>query len=190
MARTPRAPPDGTARVGRAVASFLAVTPRQTLAAESGGEAPKISAPIPIFGLGAPEEQSSPATLLARTKFLGWRYLVFADQSAHVADLRQQKGAPQITRGSDLANRIVDAGHFAEEAVQDDGEYEARLLDLSLLGRTLLWMKSGDPAKPDRFFSLGRTPKELKPEALLDELSTAERVKAVGNKNPNPEAGG
>jgi hypothetical protein len=190
MARTPRAPPDGTARVGRAVASFLAATPRQTLAAESGGEAPKVSAPIPIFGLAAPDEQSSPATLLARTQFVGWRYLVFAGQSTHVADLRQPKGAPQITRGGDLANRIVDAGHFAEEAVHDDGGYEARLLDLSLLGRTLLWMKSSDPAKPDRFFSLARMPKELEPKALMDELSTAERIKATGDKNPNPEAGG
>jgi hypothetical protein len=185
-------PADGVERVGRAVSALAAFERPMVAAYAAGGRAFDVSAPLPIYSLGKPDSSSKPSDLLDRARFVGWRYLVFGGPIAYVADLRQEGTAkkPKLVRSPELASNVLKAGRLAEKVINSDASYDVRLLDLDLLGHSALWLVSEDIAKPDHFVSLGGKPREIDARQFLEEVSAAERAKAVTFASTSGESGG
>jgi hypothetical protein len=183
-------PTDGSTRVGQAVAAFTAVS-RGPGVLDADDAIAQISEPIPIYSIGAPQEDSLPDTLLERAHRVGWRYLVFHGATGNVADLKSHPGdRPELIRGDDLVEQIVASGKLAEKVVDDTSRFSIRLLDLSILGQAVLWLASKKGDQSDRFFSLSPTPEELDPVEFLGRMSHAEKLKAAAYANTSDEAGG
>ena len=190
MASSPDQPPeDGAARISQAVADYAAVG-QQLRDGEAGGGAQEVTAPIPVYGLGMPDPDSDPTTLLSRTQRVAWRYLVLNGSGPSVADLQTYASHPVLNEEAGLADRIIAAGRVAEERVGNDPAYELRLLDLSMLGHSYLWAASGDENKPDRIFTLDDQPAEANVPDVLERASTAERQKGLAFATGTDDSGG
>ena len=182
-------PRDGASRIANAISDYAAVA-RPYLDSEIGGGAMEVTAPIPVYGLGMPDPDSAPSTILARTKRVAWRYLVPTSLGPKVADIRANATHPVLNEEPALANNIVEAGKVAEISVGNDPAYELRLLDLPVLGQSFLWAASGNPSKPDRLFSLVDKPAEVNVTDIMERASTAERQKGVAFASGTEESGG
>jgi hypothetical protein len=182
-------PDDGAGRVARMVSSFKAVN-RDLALLEAGGTAMNVSEPIPIYGIGQPQSDSQPSNLLDRVHRVGWRYLVFEGNDMHVADIKPDASdRPELIRSPKLVQQIVKTGRFAE-AVADSTHYNIRLLDLSILGQSVLWLASKKGGDPDRFFALSPEARELNAGDFLKQMSAAERQKAAAYASTSDESGG
>jgi hypothetical protein len=182
-------PDDGAGRVARMVSSFKSVN-RDLGLLEAGGDAMRVSEPIPIYGIGQPQSNSQPSNLLDRVHRVGWRYLVFQGNDMHVADIKPDAGdRPELIRSPKLVQQIVKTGRLAE-AVADYSHYNIRLLDLSILGQSVLWLAGKDSGDRDRFFALSPEARELDASDFLKQMSTAERQKAAAFASSSDESGG
>jgi hypothetical protein len=182
-------PDDGAGRVARTVSAFSAVT-RGPGVLEAGGDAIRVSEPIPIYGIGAPERNSAPDNLLDRVHRIGWRYLVFEGNEMHVADIKPDRSErPELLRSPKLVQQILETGKLAEAAAKD-APYSIRLLDLSILGQSVLWLAGKGGNEPDRFFALSPVARELDAGEFLKQMSTVERQKAAAFASTLDESGG
>jgi len=106
-------------------------------------------------------------------------------------DLPEAGGqAPEMLAGADVADNLVRSGKAAEGVAERDTEYEARILDLNLIGDSVLWLHSKDSSSVDRFVSFGDAPKEIDPAALSKRLRTAANRKITAMDAAGDEAGG
>lgn len=183
-------PEDGPEQVGRAVAAFTAVGRGPGLL-DADGEAVNVSKPLPIYSIGKPQMDSRPTELLKRARRIGWRYLVFQGDSWNIADIKPaHSDRPELIRSDDLVQQVMASGKLAETLTADEADYSVRMLDLSILGQSVLWLVSSQPEKPDRFFSLSPTAKELDAADFLKRMSDAEKQKAQGFASARGESGG
>jgi hypothetical protein len=150
-----------------------------------------ISEPIPIYSIGEPQRDSTPDTLLKRTHLVGWRYLVFQGDTLNVADIKSERSdRPELIRSNDLVQQIVASGKLAEQKVGNTSDFSIRLLDLSILGQSVLWLASKKGDRADRFFSLSPNAQELNPNEFLRRMSEAEKQKAAAFATTLGESGG
>lgn len=182
-------PGDGARRVARTVSALSAVNLAPGVL-EAGGEAIRVSEPIPIYGIGAPRLDSKPTNLLDRVHRIGWRYLVFEGNEMHVADIKPERSErPELIRSSSLVEQILNTGKLAQAAV-DGVPYSIRLLDLSILGQSVLWLVGKDDNQPGRFFALSPDARELDAGEFLNKMSAVERQKAAAFASTLDESGG
>jgi hypothetical protein len=191
MAQEEDSPPrDGADRVARTLGAFSAVTRGPGLL-EAGGEPARISEPIPIYAIGEPRTDSTPENLLSRARQVGWRYLVFQGNDLSVADIKPGRSdRPELIRSRELVDQIVDSGKLAQETVPREAGYQIRLLDLSILGESVLWLVSKGANSPDRFFGLSPSAHELEPAQFLRRMSGMEQKKAAAFSATLGESGG
>jgi len=195
----PGEPNDGASRVANAVRAFAGASRRAAPGGElsfdidrspdeAGGAALKMAEPLPIYAVDPRIEADDPLAAAART---GSRYLIFGVNDVHVADLPDDDFAtPDLINSADLASRIVAASKLADGKIDKDKGYQARILDLNLLGNSVLWLKSDADDAPDRFFSLDKKPREIPASTLLPRITHAAQEKRMGLATGHDEAGG
>ena len=114
-----------------------------------GGAQLKISQPLPVYRLGL--EHVLRPDLLKRAVHTGWRYLLegTAGGSVGYADVKEPKGG--VAKFSSLshnknANRLMEAAHLAQKiAAGLSDDYEARVLDISALYTSAIWLDGRSP---------------------------------------------
>lgn len=192
--KSSRGPARGVERVGQALSALSGDTSLgMAMAAESGGVAAQnlLSRPLPVYGadlesLRALAGREHGLEHLQRT---GWRYLVLDDSDLQAADLVGRRKQPTLHFGDDLAARIGEAGKLAEQTADERLDYEPRILDLGMLGASLLWLKSKNP-KADLFFTLDAAPYQVDRERLLRRLAVeAERKLAAFEEDRADDSG-
>jgi hypothetical protein len=122
---------------------------------------------------------------------VGWRYLVFQGDTLNVADIKSERSdRPELIRSNDLVQQIVASGKLAEQKVGNTSDFSIRLLDLSILGQSVLWLASKKGDRADRFFSLSPNAQELNSNEFLRRMSEAEKQKAAAFATTLGESGG
>jgi hypothetical protein len=115
------------------------------MGAPIGGAAPsqpKTRNPLPLYVVSL--EDIRDEYFLKRATQVGWRYLIFDNGPAAVADVRVTADLTpklsQLTRGP-IAQRLDGAMHYAQEAYGEArAVYEPRMLDIPELNTAALWM--------------------------------------------------
>lgn len=176
--RSRSGPGDGADRVAQALSALsFSRAEAPDLAVEYGGAiAPsQLSRPLPVYGidLTSIEDLAFGRRDLDALPQSGWRYLVLDDSGIQAADLAEGSERPTLQVGGDMAERIAAAGRLAERRVDQDTDYEPRLLDPAFLGEPVLWLKSTSRRQADRFFSLRLKPRELSRDHLVRRLAAA-----------------
>lgn len=185
-------PAGGEAKVGN---TFSAVTegPANLFAAEVGGAAPTATMrkPVPIFAVDLTRLRDAGAAALDEARRTGWRYLVEHEARLHAIDLPEGgEREPIVLAGDEISKNLAKAARKAAGIADPTIDYEPRILDLNLIGNSVLWLHSaGDPAA-DRFVSLAANPSEIKCEALLKRLQAAADRKLTALGGAGDEAGG
>lgn len=184
-------PANGDERVGN---FFSAVTegPANPFKTEAGGApAARLRKPVPIFALDMEMLRDTGPGALDQARRTGWRYLVDHPAGLDVIDLPEEPdGRPRMLVSSEIGGRLARSGNKAEKIAADNGEYEPRILDLNLIGNSVLWLHKPNEPDGDRFISLSGTPRELKSDALFRRLSVAAGRKLNAMKGTGKEAGG
>jgi hypothetical protein len=185
-------PPGGEARIAEAF-SALTDGPPNMFDAELGGGAPaaQIRRPLPIFSVDLGRLRDEGLDALAGATRTGWRYLIQHGSGMNVMDLPEGGGnAPEMLTGGGVADNLVRTGKTAERIARNDADYEPRILDLNLIGDSVLWLHSKDANVADRFVSLGAKPTEVGAAALVERLRTAAERKLTAMGAAGDEAGG
>lgn len=185
-------PENGEALVGNA---FSAMTegPANLFESEAVGAAPaaRILRPIPIFAIDLDRLYDEGAGALRHAWRKGWRYLVEHDDGMDVVDLPESGNRqPEMIAGGEVADNLVRSARKAERIAEAGPDYELRLLDLNLIGDSVLWLHDPSGAREERFVSLARTPRELKPEALVQRLRAEATRKLSAIASAGTEGGG
>lgn len=184
--------PPTTAATDRKARKALRALALETLAplssgdAESGGSAPEPVEAIPIY---AP--RIGPRTRSLRSaRQIGWRYLVTNSDDVGAVDVATETGTEaQLVGQPEVAERLARAARLVEDAAGTDADdYEMRLLDLSMIGDSVLWLANRKGA--DRFFTYGEEPKEIDEEQIRRTLQDGARAIRANARNADPEAGG
>lgn len=145
---------------------------------------PTPSAPIPIY---APPLGDAPS--LAAAAQTGWRYLVTNSDRVGAIDVGTGKRArPELVCDASLAERLARAVRIAVRRVEGEGDYELRLLDLSLVGDSLIWLASR--AGADRFFTYAEMPEEVAAADVAETIRKGARALDAVRRSADPEAGG
>lgn len=101
-------------------------------------------APLPLWKIGIAELAQGGAAALEAARQEGWHYIVANQGPAPLVELSADE-EPQVlglTRGA--GDRLSEAAVAAEESVDPDHAFEARVLDLRPVGMMLLWLHSDD----------------------------------------------
>jgi hypothetical protein len=102
----------------------------------------------------------------------GWRVRTVDSHGEQLVDLARE-GAPVAVRRGVSGNILARAADLAESTADPGVDYEARLLDFGQLGLSALWLHHD--ADDDRFYILGRQPRELKEDELISEAERRAR---------------
>ncbi len=182
-------PVDGQARAG---AEFAASRPRrERLELEAGGAEALIAQPIPTFSVEIATLAEAGLEALEAAHRTGWRYLAVSGDSLSLVDIPEQEDrSAELLTGSEAGGNLAASGRLAEELVRDAGEYEPRVLDLNLIGNSVLWLRARDAGDSDRFVTLGPEPHEIGGEELIGSLQRAAEEKLVSMRTAQGEAGG
>lgn len=185
-------PEGGEARIAEAF-SALTDGPANLFMAEAGGAEPaaRVAQPVPIFALDLERLRDLGAEALREARRTGWRYIVEHPSGIEVMDLPEAGGGePEMLAGGEVARNLVRTGRRAEALAEADADYEPRILDLNLIGNSVLWLHNRSNPGADRFVSLARVPRELDPKALLARLRAAAARKLAAMRGAAAEAGG
>lgn len=185
-------PQDGEALVGNA---FSAMTegPANLFKAEFGGADPaaRIRRPIPIFAVDLERLYQSGASALRDARRTGWRYLVEHEAGLDAVDLPESEDPqPEILAGGGIADNLARSARMAERIADERVNYEPRILDLNLIGDSVLWLHDASDPGADRFVSLRGTPHALKPEAMFRRLQIEAGRKLNAMAVAGDESGG
>jgi hypothetical protein len=175
--------------------AFTAMTPASPslFKSEAGGEAPqaRIRRPIPIFAVDLQRLCELGAGALEGAQRIGWRYLVEHGTNLDVVDLPEDRNrGPELLAGGAVGGNLARSGGKAEKITEAEIDYEPRILDLNLIGNSVLWLHNSERPSTDRFVSLADNPRELKPEALIKRLQSAAMRKLSVLSAATGEAGG
>lgn len=148
-----------------------------------GGLVAQLARPIPIF---APS--STPRASLKTARQTGWRYVVADSDRIGAIDIATDdaKGA-QVIADPSVADRFGRALHAAANRLDDD-DYELRLLDLNLIGDSVLWLHR--PDKEDRFFALAGDHDEIAAAEIARRVQRGLDTLGASRSNRDAEAGG
>lgn len=133
-------PSEGPALVARRLRSLRTATEQKALS-ESGTRA-QAAAPLPLYTIPLDRLAVDPSP--ADAVRFGWRYITVEGDTLSVVDLLADgEGAltPHAVIRGRPAQALVDAGSGAEAATTG-GTYEARILDLTIIGMLGLWMSA------------------------------------------------
>jgi len=187
-----RGPPGGKAEIGKA---FSAITdgPGDIFKAEDGGalDAAFVRRPIPVFAIDFETLTEAPVQALQKARRTGWRYVVEHGEGMNIVDLPiGSESDPELLSGTGLAGNLARSARKAARIADDRVDYEPRILDLNLIGDSVLWLHCAGKPAMDRFVSLRGRPHELKPEALIKRMQIAAARKLCAFQNADDEAGG
>lgn len=187
-----RGPASGTAAVGSA---FSAMTPgpADLFRSEAGGAAAdaNIRKPIPIYSVDLEQLCESGIKSLKEARRTGWRYVIEHDNGLEVVDLPAGADAePELLAGGALGQNLARSGRKAARIAEDGVDYQPRILDLNLIGNSVLWLHSAKRPSRDRFISLAANPSELKPDALIRRIRNAAERKLNAMAGAGDEGGG
>lgn len=183
-------PEGGAARARRAFAA-MSHRPAAVAHAQEGGAPAAVNRPIPIFAPDLERLRDDGAAALTDAPRTGWRYLVGHQAGLAVVDLPEgERSEPRLLADPGLGARLARSGRKAERAADPGGNYEARILDLNLIGNSVLWLRHQDDRAGDLFVSLSETPKLLDPKTMFRQLQGAAARKLVALKGAGSEAGG
>lgn len=184
-------PPDGLSRVA---AALPAMPPSGLEGLEAGGaEGPQISQPIATFAVDLEDMAQSGMGAIDRARQTGWRYLTKQGAELSLVDLPEREdGADEaeLLISGEAGGQLAASGRLAEELARDGGDYEARILDLNLIGDSVLWLRARDLGEDDRFVSLGPEPHEIEGDQLVAKLERAAAAKLTSMRAAEGEAGG
>jgi hypothetical protein len=155
-----------------------------------GGTRPLAAAePLPIYSIpiSTLAEAENPLDEAAQH---GWRVLTEDGAGKRLVDLKgaDADAMPSVVRGARSAAMLEKAGEVAVQTAPSEVSYQARVLDLSKVGMSLLWLHAhGD--EEDRFYSLTDEPREMFPAEVIDAArkSAQRRLEAT---DPASEQGG
>lgn len=161
------------------------------LGTETDVPAARIRMPVPIFTVDLTDLQNEGMAGLDRARRTGWRYLVEHPAGLSALDLAEGGDRhPELLGGSDVALNLARSARKAERIANADADYEARILDLNMIGDSVLWLRDQSNTGKDRFISLSRTPKELKPQSLIERLRRQAGRKVMAMASAGRRAGG
>jgi hypothetical protein len=183
-------PSGGAAKASRA---FSAMSHRPVAAedVQAGGASARVNQPLPIFAPDLARLRDEGAAALADAPRTGWRYLVGHKAGLAVVDLPEaEQSQPRLLADPGLGARLARSGRKAERAADPGANYEARILDLNLIGNSVLWLRHQNDQSGDLFVSLGETPKVLDPKTMFRQLQGAAARKLTALKSAGSEGGG
>lgn len=128
--------------------------------------------PLPIYTIAIETLANELPSQIADASHQGWRVRTVDAQGEQLVDLGET-GEPLAVRRGQSTEILKRSVALAEQVVEPDVAYEARLLDFGQLGLSALWLYQEHGA--DRFFSLDREPHELKEDDLLADASARAR---------------
>jgi hypothetical protein len=190
--RSHAGPHDGAARVGTAYSAmtdgpanlFVAAIPEEVPAAQIGH-------PIPNYALDLEQLSRSGRAALADARCIAWRYLVVDAAKLSLVEVPEEvESEPELIVSHGLVRNLARTARLAERVAEPDRDYEPRILDLDLIGESVLWMHDGARPDTDLFFSLRPTPHRLKPVALFRRLGAAASRKLAAMATAGSEGGG
>lgn len=187
-----RGPDDGAEIVGN-VFSAMTEGPADIFSAEAGGTGPaaRIRRPLPIYSVDLRRLRDQGAKALETARRTGWRYIVEHGSRLNVIDLPEGGDRqPRILGAGEVGGNLTRSGRKSERIVEDEVDYEPRILDLNIIGDSVLWLHAPDPSMPDRFVSLAKGARELNAEALIKRIRTAAERKLTAMEGVTGEAGG
>ena len=159
--------------------------------AREGATPARVNQPMPVFAPDLARLRDDGAAALADAPRTGWRYLVDHPTGLAVVDLPEgERSQPRLLADPGLGARLARSGRKAERAADPNATYEARILDLNLIGNSVLWLRHQDDRSGDLFVSLSETPKLLDPKTMFRQLQSAAARKLVALKGAGSEAGG
>jgi hypothetical protein len=165
--------------------------PAEIFRAESGTAIARVRAPIPIFTIDMKGLCERGAKALLDARNTGWRYLIEHPEGLHAVDLREGgHGHPTMLCGHEVGHNLARATRRAERLAEGSRSFEPRILDLNMIGNSVLWLHSAADPGSDRFISLSRTGRELKPVALIERLQRAAIRKLIAMAFAGREGGG
>ncbi len=133
--------------------------------------AAEILHPVGIFEVSLEKLWSEGITALHGARRIGWRYVVAFDSSLTALDLPEGPDHhPIMITNSDVAHNLIRAGRKAARMVGDKATYEPRILDLNMIGNSVLWLHDLAGQSTELFFSLSKTPRILNPASLMKRL--------------------
>jgi hypothetical protein len=191
--RAPSGPEAGKAKVGKAFSAMTGGPADIFKSSESAQAAPAatIREPIPIYAVDLEALAESAVAALKDARRTGWRYLVEHEKGLDVVDLPDgAKAEPELVAGAPVAENLVRSGRMAERIAEPEVDYQARILDLNLIGNSVLWLHNEQRPEQDRFVSLADNPSELKPEALIGRIRNAAIRKLGAMASAGDEGGG
>jgi hypothetical protein len=136
--------------------------------------APSAAEPLPIYSIPL-EAISTDSAPLDKAEMHGWRVLTRVSSGHHLVDFagREPGGRASAIRSPRAAELLVRAGTLAAARDRDDKTYEPRILEVSRLGFSALWLHCEDA--PDLFYTLEEEPREQDAETLMAELAPRAR---------------
>jgi hypothetical protein len=156
-----------------------------------GGRQPQVTRPVPIYAIDILSVLKPGAGTLQNARRTGWRYLIDQGRGLAVVDLPEDdNGEAEMLIGEDVGRSLARSGNLAEEIADSAIDYEARILDLNLIGDSVLWLRSHDDEAFDRFITLGLHPHEVSYHALLEKIKAAAAAKLTAMEGTKGEAGG
>jgi hypothetical protein len=185
-------PDNGETQVGSA---FSAMTEGPAdlfkATAETGAPAARIRHPIPIFSVDLKRLWDEGVAAFDGARRKGWRYLVEHPGGVAVVDLAASGDRqPEMLGESDVADNLARSARKAQRIADADIDYEPRILDLNMIGDSVLWLHSARAPAHDVFISLSKTPTVLKPVALIERLRREAGRKVAAMAGAGREGGG
>lgn len=184
-----------TALARRSLSAFVGRGTPEALGGETGGVAeatwpmPELVDPLPVFtvdvGKASPGLESAQQT--------GWRYLVVEAEAVGAVDIAEAGGSAELVADTSVAERLGRTARYAEDIARTanpDIDYEARLLDLNLIGNSLFWLASPENPQADLFFDYGDEPALVTRDEAQRRIAEGIRVKLASWSNTSEEAGG
>ena len=186
--RVEEGPQNGPALVAERLRNLRGPIESKSLA--RGGGRVAAPAPLPLYAIPLARLASEPAPEHFATRF-GWRYIVEEGNEVSLVDLVIRSDgvlAPHAVARGAPARRLIDAALAAEAALSLQSDYEARVLDLTLVGMAALWMVGDQNSVVFELYKQGE-PRELA-EFLAEAKSHAMSKLAAAAASPSPEDGG
>ena len=187
-----RGPAGGEEAVGIAY-SAMTPGPESIFRSEEGGSAPgaRIREPIPIYSVDLQILCEKGVESLSEARRTGWRYVIEHDSGLEVVDLPDEGDrAPELLAGGEVGENLAKSGRKAARIADGAVDYEPRILDLNLIGNSVLWLHSSKRPSKDRFISLANNPSELKPDALIKRIRNSAERKLSAMAGAGDEGGG
>jgi hypothetical protein len=161
--------------------------------ADLGGGPPAAHKPIPLYGVTLEALMEGSDRALSGAQRFGWRYLVVDRGEDALVDLiDRDEGAPHVFAVARGAGEELARTGLRAETESSEQDFEARLLDLSAIGMTVLWLHSHH--QPDRFYviSADQDQPSWNEAELMAEASRRARAKrrVSGHEGEGDDVGG